>query len=242
MPIREEPFVTGEYYHIFNRGVDRSAVFRKSRDYQIFLSSMEFYRYREPDIRFSAFNRMNIVTAGVIRSRLEQSGVNVSVLVYAFMPNHFHLIVRQEAENGIHQFLFKALNSYAKYLNTKHRRVGPVFQGNFQAVHIDTDEQLLHVSRYIHLNPVIAGITTMQLLETYPWTSYPYYVGSSQGWINTSEIIGMIGSVASYRSFVSKQEGYARMLSGMRHLMMDPEDLLTSEVRKNNEAKIEDIL
>jgi putative transposase len=242
MPIRQEPFATGEYYHIFNRGVDRSAVFRNSRDYQSFLAALEFYRYKKPDIRFSAFSRMNIHTAEVVRSRLEQSGINVSVLAYAFMPNHFHLLVRQEAEFGIHQFLFKALNSFAKYLNTKHRRIGPVFQGNFQAVHIESDEQLLHVSRYIHLNPVVAGITTMQSLEIYPWTSYPYYVGSSQGWINTSEIIGMIGSVESYRTFVDQQEGYARMLSGMRHLMMDSEDLLTSEVRKNIEDKMADIL
>ena len=242
MPIRQEPFATDEYYHIFNRGVDHSAVFRTSRDYQHFLSCLEFYRYREPDVRFSAFRRMNAQTAEAVRFRLEQSGVNVSVLAYACMPNHFHLLVRQEVEFGIHQFLFKALNSFAKYLNTKHRRVGPVFQGNFRAVPVSSDEQLLHVSRYIHLNPVVAGIATMQSLETYPWTSYPYYVGSSQGWINTSEIIGMIGSVPSYRTFVSEQEGYGRMLSGMRHLMMDSEDLLTSEVRKDGEANSEEIL
>ena len=242
MPIRQNPFVTSEYYHIFNRGVDHSAVFRNSRDYQFFLSCLEFYHYREPSLRFSAFRRMNIHVADITLSRMEQSGVNASVLAYAFMPNHFHLLIREEHENGIHRFLFKALNSFAKYLNTKHKRVGPVFQGNFQAVHIDTDEQLLHVSRYIHLNPVVSGITSMNSLETYPWTSFPYYVGTMQGWINTSEIIGMIGSIESYRSFVSEQEGYARMLSGMRHLMLDSEDLLTSEVSHNIEAKTEKIL
>jgi len=242
MPIREEQFVTGEYYHVFNRGVDRSTVFRNSHDYQFFLSALEFYHYRESPMRFSMFRRLNIVTASVARSRLEKSGNNVSVLAYAFMPNHFHLLVRQDIENGIHQFLFKALNSFAKYLNTKHRRVGPVFQGNFQAVHIDTDEQLLHVSRYIHLNPVVANIATMQSLATYPWTSYPTYISSSQGWINISEIIGIIGSIASYQSFIAEQEGYARTLSGIRHLMIDPENLLTSEVSKDAEARMGEII
>ena len=174
-----------------------------------------------------------------MRDDLESSDELVSLLAFAFMPNHFHLLVRQEKDNGIHQFLFKTLNSFAKYINTRRHRVGPLFQGNFQAVRIESDEQLLHVSRYIHINPVVAGMISIETLFSYPWTSYPVYVQKkANSWINTEIIKGMIGSTDSYMSFVRDQVAYGKVLADIRHVALDFEDAVvpsTSEVLGSRE-------
>lgn len=70
------------------------------------------------------------------------------------MPNHFHFLIEQTADKGIASHMQRFINSYAHYVNIKYKRVGPLFQGLFKGVLIESDEQFLHVSRYIHLNPL----------------------------------------------------------------------------------------
>jgi putative transposase len=224
MPVRSTPLTTGEYYHVFNRGVDRSNVFRNATDYSRFVSTLEFYRYGETQIKFSTYLNASVQQASELRSQLESCDEPVSVLAFALMPTHFHLLVKQEKDGGIHQFLFKAMNSFAKYSNTRRRRVGPVFQGNFQAVRIETDDQLLHVSRYIHINPVVAGMISIGSLASYPWTSYPVYAQQSKSWINTEIITGIIGSGDSYMSFVKDQVEYGKTLADIKHVILDSDD------------------
>lgn len=221
MPVRQVPLVTGEYYHIYNRGVDRGAVFRNTTDYHHFLLGLDFYRYIHCPVRFSLYCAASPEKQRVVREVQSASGVHVSVYAFALMPNHFHLLVRQEQDNGIHAFLFKAINSYARYFNTKRKRVGPVFQGNFQVVRIESDEQLLHVSRYIHLNPVVAGMMILATLDAYPYTSYPQYIGKSHGWMDAEQILSMIGSAEKYAAFVHDQEQYIRELATISRVAMD---------------------
>src|SRR5258706_16455772 len=97
----------------------------------------------------------------------------VEIIAYCFMLNHFHFLIRQIREGGITEFVSKISNSYTKYFNVKYERVGPLLQGEFQAVHIETDEQLIHVSRYIHLNPTVNFIA--KTLDDYPWSSFHEY-------------------------------------------------------------------
>lgn len=227
MPKRVEYFATGSYYHIFNRGVDKSNIFKNAIDYRHFISSFDFYRYIKNPVKFSKYCSVSKRLATQIRDIQEQSGTLVSILAFALMPNHFHLLVKQEAEHGIHSYLFKSLNSYAKYANTKRHRVGPVFQGNFKAVQIESEEQLLHVSRYIHLNPVTAGIVSLNSLHAYPWTSFPQYLNTSGDWINTSDVLGIIGSRLKYEAFVSDHAGYAKKLAAIRHLVIDGEETIS---------------
>ncbi len=93
---------------------------------------------------------------------------SVEVVAYCLMPNHFHLLVKQVSEGGISKYLRQAINSYAKYFNTKYKRVGSLFQDMFRAVHIETDEQFIHVSRYIHLNPLVSYLVGKKELLSYP--------------------------------------------------------------------------
>lgn len=136
------------------------------------------------------------------------------------MPNHFHLILRQTREGGIKEFMQKALNSYTKYYNTKHNRVGPLFQGQFKAVLIESNEQLMHLSRYIHLNPFVAEIT--KDYENFPYSSYSDFIGNTnQQLIATNSILSLFSSSQDYQSFVKDHASYALELGGIKQLLID---------------------
>lgn len=214
MPIRIIPFVNGEYYHIFNRGVAKIPIFSSGKDYNRFLKSMAYYHLEGPKPRFSLFTPDTI---------LNYSLKLVEITCYCLMPNHFHCLIKQTRDGGITEFISKLTNSYTKYFNTKNRRVGHLFQGMFKAVHIDSNEQLIHVSRYIHLNPLIGYVT--KTLETYGWSSYLEYVGNKDKEICDKNIIlDQFQSPSDYKKFVLDQIDYARKLELVKHQLLDFEE------------------
>src|SRR3989344_5641802 len=182
MPQRFVPLVNGQYYHIFNRGVARLPTFTQKRDYQHFLLTLEYYSYSSVPMKLSRFTRLSIKDRYEIMTKLNNDSRRfISIISYALLPNHFHILLRQEEENGISIVLRKVQNSYTKYINIKNDRVGPLFQGAFKAVLIETEELLLHVNRYIHINAYVAHLVKEELLFSYPWSSLPQYIGESHG-------------------------------------------------------------
>lgn len=102
-------------------------------------------------------------------------------------------------------------NSYTKYFNTNMKRTGRLFEDIYKAKNIENDELLLHVSRYIHLNPLIVQL--VKNLEFYPWSSYLAYVNKKEcNFINNTEIIGQFSSIDSYKNFVHEQAEYSFLL------------------------------
>lgn len=135
------------------------------------------------------------------------------------MPNHFHFLIKQLKEKGISIFLSQLSNSYTKYFNVKYGRIGPLLQGAFKAVRIETDEQLVHVSRYIHLNPVVSGI--VKLPEEYTWSSYQEYIQQAPFFCSIEEVMGLFKSPRKYRKFVEDQIDYASKLELIKHHLLD---------------------
>lgn len=124
------------------------------------------------------------------------------------MPNHFHLLLRQFKEGGIQEFISKVINSYTKYFNTKHDRVGHLFQGQFKSVAVDTNEQLVHVSRYIHLNPYVADLE--KHLDNYPHSSYVQFTKADIiGICNTEPVLELFKDKVDYQQFVNDHTSYA---------------------------------
>lgn len=157
MPRREVVFVPGEFYHVYNRGNDRQRIFFDRDNYVHLLTRM----------------RMHVVE-------------HATVVTYCLMPNHYHLLV-QLLTDRFSSAMHACGMSYAKSVNKRRGRVGSLFQGRFRAIHVDQREYLLHLSRYIHVNPVTAGIVRRP--EDWEFSSYREYVGLRDGSLPSPQIV-----------------------------------------------------
>lgn len=209
-------FANNEFYHVFNRGVEKRTTFTNRRDYNRFIETMNYYRAKNPPARFSYKDRPAIIKGNTVSPPI------VEIVCFCLMPNHFHMLLKQVANIGITTFLSKLTNSYTKYFNTKYKRVGPLFQGSFKAVRIESDEQLLHVSRYIHLNPLIDYLT--RDLKTYPYSSYPDFLGLRKGFCKKDIILDSFKMPYDYEKFVLDQEDYGRTIKRMERAILEADN------------------
>lgn len=214
MPSRISPLVTGQIYHIYNRGTEKRSTFESRRDQQRFLKTLLYYHLAGPKPKFSHFKRFP-------NTSLDPSKKIVDILAYCLMPNHFHLLLKQLKDEGVTEFLGKLTNSYTKYYNTKHNRVGPLFQGEFKSVLVDHDEQLIHVSRYIHLNPLSSFL--VKNLDEYEWSSYLEYAHNKNGVCSKDAILSYFKSPKEYIQFILDQASYAQALQLIKHQLIDEE-------------------
>lgn len=216
-------FATEETYHVFNRGVERRILFTSKREHERFVEVLRYYRFSPVPMRYSDFRVLpDPARQNIWRVLADRGNVDVEIFVYCLMPNHFHLVLRQRHERGIRRFLSNISNSYAKYFNAKHRRVGPLFQGAFKAVHIETEEQFLHITRYVHINPVTAFMIHENGVDTYPWSSLSEYVEKiPSGFCDTWWVKKVFKKPSGYRLFVHDHLDYAKTLAKIKHLAHD---------------------
>lgn len=214
MPIRTTPLVDNEFYHLYNRGVEKRNIFMQFRDYFRFQQTFFYYQFQGPKPSFSKFSKQQLT----LFKPLNQNKV-VEIICFCLMPNHFHFLVRQLKGNGISLFMGQAINSYTKYFNTKYNRVGPLMQGPFKAVRAESDEQLIHLSRYIHLNPIVSGI--IKELDSYKYSSYSEYISGISTICNTSEILNFFSSPEDYKKFTEAQIDYGTTLEILKHRAID---------------------
>ncbi len=211
MPIRTTPLANGEYYHIINRGVAQIPIFLNARDYQRFIETFTYYMNGKITTRYSLSDN---------KPKHDPANQIVEVVNYCLMPNHFHFLLKQNEDEGIRNFIRKATNSYAKYFNIKRKRKGPLFEGTFKAVRVATNEQLLHLSRYIHLNPLIGYAT--KNLNSYKWSSYPEFLGNYELQICSKDIIlEQFKSSKDYELFVLDHIDYAKRLDQIKHQLLE---------------------
>jgi putative transposase len=213
VPYRLVPFQTNYFYHVFNRGVEKRQIFSSPRDYERFLQTIYYYQFSGPKPKLSTYKRFKF-------KEFYSNPKIVEIICYCLMPNHFHFLLKQIKENGIREFMSKLSNSYTKYFNTKHNRVGPLWQGQFKAVSVETGEQLVHLSRYIHLNPVVARLT--KNLDSFEYSSYKDFVGlGNDSFCFPDPILGFFTDKNSYCNFVKDQEAYAIELANIKHLLIE---------------------
>ncbi len=181
--MRKIPFVSGEYYHLYNRGTNKMIIFNEYKDYWRFqkllylCNSKETLKYS--DIEISPGRAWTV----------ERSETLVDIGVYCLMPNHFHLLIKVKNEKDASQFLLKLLTSYSTYFNKKYDRTGALFQGKTKSEHAGNDNYLKYLFSYIHLNPLKLiepkwkelGLKNIRkakkYLIQYQYSSYPEYNG-----------------------------------------------------------------
>ena len=219
---RELPLVTGEYYRVYNRGVARQPTFLDDRDYKQAMLSMSYYRSLSPPVKLSRYKNLPKTERDNLLEKLNKSGQGwVQIVSFVLMPNHFHFLLKQLEDGGISKFTGQFSNSYTRYFNTRRSRPGSLFQGTFKAVHVETEEQLLHLSRYIHLNPLVSSVITKSGLVAYPWSSYPDYLQGRSQLVEMSLVMSFFKSPTDYQSFVTNHADYARELEVIKHIAMD---------------------
>ncbi|MDP3997314.1 MAG: transposase [bacterium] len=216
MSYRYDELAPGEIYHVCTRGVEQKNIFRDNNDRERFIKLIIHCLAKDTTISFSTALKLN----KDITLPTEKAGL-VDLLCYCLMDNHVHLLVRENIEGGTSKYLLRLLTAYAKYFNMSEQRSGSLFVNPFHAVLIDGNEQLLHVSRYIHLNPYVAHITKNPL--HYHWYSLPEYtqINKQQEPTCHTSLIHSIIKPQDYLKFVCDEADYARSLGDIKHLLVD---------------------
>ncbi|WP_448571055.1 transposase [Trichothermofontia sp.] len=196
MPRRDLTFQPGHYYHLYNRGNDRKPIFFVRENYLHFLRLIRRYLI-EPTL---------------------------DVLAYCLMPNHYHLLVQCKTDD-VSGAMMRLSVAYTKAMNRRYNRVGVLFQGQFQAIAVDSDEYLYHLTRYIHLNPVKAGIVAHP--KDWEFSSYLDDAGLRSGTLPKLEIVQrQLVSEAAYQTFLKPDDAprsamTRELATNLKALMLD---------------------
>jgi len=216
--MRKEPLVTGYLYHICTKSIAGYTVFRSGKDYSRMLAIMEYYSYEGVPMKFSTYLRLGEKNRGCVWGELKSKGPVVDIVAYCIMPTHLHLVLRQLKDGGISGYMKNLLNSYTRYFNTKNHRKGPLWQGRFKSILVRTNEQLLHLTRYIHLNSTSEGL--VEKPEDWPYSSYSEYVGNNENSLcSFSKYLDVVPE--AYREFVKSRLDYQKGLSKIKDLILE---------------------
>lgn len=191
---RNKIFISDSYYHVYNRGVEKRTIFLDESDYAVFLNLLKRYlsRKESKDARGRQYQNYH--------GQLE-------LLAYCLMPNHYHLLFYVHEEESVPKVLQAVNGSYVHYFNEKYDRVGPLFQDRYKASHILNEAYLMHISRYIHLNP--------RDWRHWQYSSLPYYLGTyTADWVLPERAKELVS--ADYLSFLEDYEDYKATLEKIR--------------------------
>ena len=173
--IRQKEYFKGAFHHVYSRGVDKQIIFKDNQDYIYFLKRLRHYKNK----------------------------YEIDILSYCFMPNHFHFLTFQLSNQPLSKMMQYLLNGYVMYFNKRYDRKGCLFEEKFRAISIGDEGLLLHLSKYIHLNPLTAGLVTK--IEKWSWSSYLDYINMRSGTLSNKKLILKEIDVAKYKKFCEKE-------------------------------------
>lgn len=201
MPSRNiiKEFAEDQYYHLYNRGVEKRDIFIDDQDYVVFLGLLKKYLTGE--------NKQQATH----RHKFDNLSGKVSLLAYCLMPNHFHLLLYQTKDDAITKLMRRVMTGYVMYFNHRYGRVGTLFQGRYKASQINADAYLHHISRYIHMNA--------ENYNAWPYSSLKYYKHPDKApdWLDTRPIIELFNNNSvTYLEFLRDYEDSKQELSVLK--------------------------
>ncbi len=210
-------FPQGEIYHVFNKSILGERIFEEKVNAKRFYTLLDYYNTKETPQSFSEFIKSK--KSPVYKSILiPKEGALVKFIAYCIMPDHYHLVIKVLVENSVPYFIGKIENSFTRYFNTKTKRKGPLWQSRFKAVHVETNEQLLHLTRYLHLNPTSDGLVKRP--EDWEWSSYRDYINNEmvlKEYLREIEVT----DPQRYKTFVEERKDYQKRLKELRKLLLE---------------------
>lgn len=188
--------VADSYYHVYARGINKEIIFREAADKEYFLYLVSRHLSLKPVVNNSGY------TYPHFRNNLE-------LLSYCIMNNHFHLLFYQIRPGTVSMFMKSVMVAYSVYANRKYKRTGSLFENRFKASLINREDYLLHVSRYIHLNP--------RNWKRFPYSSLRYIQHANEPeWLQTEKILNHHNSRQSYLEFVADYVEYKEILAEIK--------------------------
>ena len=173
MPRRNVKFACGHYYHIYNRGAGRHNLFIEKDNYLYVLRKTKEY--------IDEFC--------------------LAVIAYCLMPNHYHFLIRQDGEIGAGELVKRVFGGYSRAVNKRYDWSGTLFEGRYKARHVDSDNYLRQLCRYIHANPVKDGL--VHSVQDWPYSNYLEWVGVRDGTlVDHAFVAEMFESAGMYEEFV----------------------------------------
>jgi len=184
------------YYHVYARGHGRQMIFKDDEDYRVFMNL--FKRHLSENEIKDKYGKPYIHLRG-----------RVELLCYCLMNNHFHLLLYQEDIGAMSRLMRGVMTSYSRYFNDKYETSGSLFESRYKASRISSEPYLMHISRYIHLNP--------SDWRAYPYSSISAYFGIGQPeWLNQGKVIDLFGTPAIYADFLDDYEDYNESLENIK--------------------------
>jgi len=215
--LKREKIQEGEIFHICNKSIANYGIFNLAENGQQFINRLFYYNsnsYLETYSKFLRDNK-NFICSNLL---IPKENSKVKFLAYNIMPDHYHLLTKILKDNVFSKYISDVENSFSKYLNTKNERKGPLWQSRFKSIKINNNEQLLHVSRYIHLNPTTNNI--VEKPEEWQFSSYREYISNPK---ILKKIITEISikNPKTYQKFVENRIDYQRKLKLIKKLILE---------------------
>lgn len=207
-------YLENGYYHLYNRGVEKRLIFLDQQDYGVFLSYLKEYllpkeekklREKLADPQISSAERNKLIK----KLCLNNFSNEITLLAYCLMPNHFHFFIKQKSANAIDRFMQSLCTRYTMYFNKKYKRVGSLYQGVYKAVMVDTEEQFLYLSKYIHKQSLALQGETLQPRQPSSYTQYWGLIKTP--WVHPEEVLfyfSKTNPLLSYKDFVSEFDNF----------------------------------
>jgi len=218
MPARNslKTYIENGFYHVYNRGVEKRIIFEDEQDYKVFLKYIKEVLSPLDEQEINTKFVMQGLSLLSMRRPVKSYYGKIEMLVFCLMPNHFHFLVRQYDKSSLEGMMRSLMTRYSMYFNKKYDRVGSLFQGRYKAISINDEAYLLHLSRYIHLNPS-EYLTDLESA----YSSYSDYLGKERtSWIRPDVIISFFKNNTlldykkynSYKNFVEGKIDSMKML------------------------------
>ncbi len=217
-PVRKEKPVNGSVYHVYNRSIAKFVIFNSAKEFERMVSLLNLLRFDDFTYSYSKYQELTSNSKSkIIRELNEKDNKLVNIISYCIMPTHLHLVLQQNKDKGVEKFVGKVLNAYTKYFNIKHQRSGPLWQSRFKSVAVEDDEQLLHLTRYTHLNPTSANLVDNP--EDWEYSSYREYVNFEEYICDYKDLLTILPK--QYKKFVEHRKDYQKNLATIKNIIID---------------------
>jgi putative transposase len=208
-------FIKGEVYHLFNKSISRYGIFNDLENSHRFVNTFQHYNNSLISKSYYDFNKKNKFNYGNIIYPKENT--YCKVLSYCIMPDHYHFLIKILKSDILSKLIGDLENSYTRYFNKKFDRRGPLWQNSFKVVKVRFDDQLLRVSRYIHLNPVVKCLVDKP--ENWIYSSYKDFITNKRILKNIEEI--NIKNMTDYKNYVKNNINYLKELKKIKKLILE---------------------